>query len=809
MVTIIGIRHHGPASARCVEQTLGQLKPDCVLIEGPPEAEEQLRWVGHRQLQPPVALLVYAPERPDQAIFYPLAEFSPEWQALLYASKNKIPVHFIDLPGRYQMKIEEKEEEQLEAIAHESPSPERIEELASEPAAGVIGEPAEQTEPDAVDGAGADESQKLDDRTGDWSNISADPFQLLAHVAGYEDPERWWDCLIEHRRGIEELPEAVLELMTALRQEVEREQPPDRLTLVREAAMRQRIREARRQGYERMVVVCGAWHAPALVEGQKTEEEDRRLLEEWIQTSTIPQEMVVTWVPWSYQRLASESGYRAGVVSPAWYEYLWRQKGRQVVASWMARAARLLRAEGMDISTAHVIEATRLAETLAALRERSLPDLQDMEEAMQAVYCYRDSAPLQWIRQRLIIGERRGQIPDGLKLTPLYDDIVQTCKRLKLDHTTLRPLRSKKTEEALDLDLRQPLDRRRSVFFHRLRLLDLPLRSSERSGAQGTFHELWDITWGPETVIDLMDRSMYGNVVPEAAGRWVLHKAETADLSQLGRWITSLLHAELPTVLTRVLQLAQEKAAHSADIHELMAGWPSFAKEYRYGGVRRSDQEMLRWIVEQIFVRICLHLPQLRSSLKEEAALELSRLIVGVHEMIGVLDEALQQQWWLLLQQLADDAGHGRLQGQFTRWLYDGQKCEDILVRFHRILSPGTPPLHCIAWLEGFFGAYRRSGDNEDGANDVNLLIHVPALLRVLDTWLLELPEERFIEHLPLLRRVFGRSHQATREHILRALCMTPESDRAVTGETWDQQRAALAATWADLLDRWEQEATP
>jgi hypothetical protein len=74
---------------------------------------------------------------------------------------------------------------------------------------------------------------------------------------------------------------------------------------------------------------------------------------------------------------------------------------------------------------------------------------------------------------------------------------------------------------------------------------------------------------------------------------------------------------------------------------------------------------------------------------------------------------------------------------------------------------------------------------------------------------LLELPEERFIEQLPLLRRIFGRSHQATREHILRALCMEPDAGQQVVGETWDQQRAALAATWADLLDQWEREATP
>ena len=52
----------------------------------------------------------------------------------------------------------------------------------------------------------------------------------------------------------------------------------------------------------------------------------------------------------------------------------------------MTRIARLLRTERIDASSAHVIEAVRLAETLAALRERPLPGLPELTEAAQSIF---------------------------------------------------------------------------------------------------------------------------------------------------------------------------------------------------------------------------------------------------------------------------------------------------------------------------------------------------------------------------------------------------------------------------------------
>ena len=110
MISVFGIRHHGPGSARSLLQALESLRPDIVLVEGPPEADAILQWASHDELKPPVAILCYVPENPKQSVFYPFAEFSPEWQAILYAKKNNIPVRFFDLPIAHRFALDSKEE---------------------------------------------------------------------------------------------------------------------------------------------------------------------------------------------------------------------------------------------------------------------------------------------------------------------------------------------------------------------------------------------------------------------------------------------------------------------------------------------------------------------------------------------------------------------------------------------------------------------------------------------------------------------------------------------------------------------------
>src|SRR5580692_6571129 len=120
-VAVLGIRHHGPGSARSVLAELDRLKPAAVLIEGPADADPLLALAADPGLAPPVALLAYAPDEPRVSAFWPFAIFSPEWQALTWAAANRVPVRFCDLPAgmvlaaqRHEKAVQEEEQQDAE-----------------------------------------------------------------------------------------------------------------------------------------------------------------------------------------------------------------------------------------------------------------------------------------------------------------------------------------------------------------------------------------------------------------------------------------------------------------------------------------------------------------------------------------------------------------------------------------------------------------------------------------------------------------------------------------------------------------------
>ncbi|KOT84920.1 hypothetical protein ADK47_03890 [Streptomyces rimosus subsp. rimosus] len=106
---LLGVRHHGPGSARAVRAVLERYEPPAVLIEGPPEADALVALAADEAMRPPVALLAHVPADPGRAAFWPLAEFSPEWVAIRWALAHDVPVRFIDLPAAHSLAMGEGE----------------------------------------------------------------------------------------------------------------------------------------------------------------------------------------------------------------------------------------------------------------------------------------------------------------------------------------------------------------------------------------------------------------------------------------------------------------------------------------------------------------------------------------------------------------------------------------------------------------------------------------------------------------------------------------------------------------------------
>lgn len=735
---VFGVRHHGPGCARSLLAALEAMDPDAVLVEGPPDAAEVLHLAGAAEMKPPVALLVYPTETPARAVFYPFAEFSPEWQAIRFALARGIPVRFMDLPQYHR--------------------------LADRP-------PATESTGQKEDGDLGDGDESAEEPDGDI--VRVDPIGALATAAGFPDSELWWEHEIERRQDPSGLFDGLLEAMRALREE-----HPNSLTPAdarREAFMRQTIRATIKEGKRRIAVVCGAWHAPVLAELGPAKP-DADLLKGLPKTKTV-----ATWIPWTASRLSYRSGYGAGVNAPGWYQHLWTHP-EQPTLRWTVRAARTLREEDLPAPTASVIESIRLAEALAALRGLAHPGLLEINDSMQAVLCGGEIGPLAFVRDRLELGGPLGEVPPATPAVPLRRELEAEERRLRL----------KRTDEikTLDLDLREPTDRARSRLFHRLRLLEIEWAKPETvTGKSGTFHELWQLRWRPELEIAIVEASRWGSTFAVAAGTRAIDLANrTEELGPLTEILDQVVVAELDDALGRVLAIVQARAAVASDVIHLAAALPRLARLSRYGDVRGLSAKPVLALFDGIYERVLVGLPNACTSLDDDAATAMANALAQVHDAVGLLDRSdLSQSWLDALASLCErDAATPLVRGYAARLAHDkGRVGRDDLVRLaSRALSRAVPPNEVAAWLEGLL----RGG--------ALLLMHAHDLWAVLDGWLAELSNDALDAVLPLLRRAFSSFSGPERRsmgEILRSL-RGPGRNISAAQRTveLDERRAAL-----------------
>jgi hypothetical protein len=699
-VHLFGIRHHGPGCARSLAQALAALAPDCILVEGPPEADALAPFAGRPDLVPPVALLLYAPADPQRAVFYPFAEFSPEWQALRHASEHGVDLRFCDLPQAQRFALR----------------------AARAQAAHSIPVDDEQANANAEANAEADSAPDAD--------LHRDPLRWLARAAGYGDTETWWDHLVEQRGDSLDLFAAIAEMMTALRNEAGPE--TDEIEIRREAWMRTTIRQAVKEGRERIAVVCGAWHVPALAT-LPSAKSDADLLK-----GLAKEKIAATWVPWTHGRLTFASGYGAGVTAPGWYRHLWRHEDRAGL-HWLTEVATLLRKHDLDASSAHVIEATRLADTLAALRERPRPGLDELMEAVRAVFCYDSDAPLRLIQRALLVDEALGAVPDDVPAVPLAQDVAAQQKRLRM------PVRADMTE--LDLDLRQGAHLEKSVLLHRLALLGVPWgRQQTVRGKTGTFHEQWQLAWEPEFAVDLIAASRWGGSLEAAATALAADRAaQAATLPELTRLMETILLADLRAAVAPLMARIQDVGTHTPDLGLLLAALPSLVNVLRYGSARNVDTGALASVVDGLVARACIALPYGLRSVADDAAAGLLGQIIAADQAVRLLqDETHANAWFDALEAGAtSDLSHPLLAGRCGRILTEQGRwdAERAARQLALRCSPAVAPLITANWLEGFLQG--------SGA----LLAHSDPLWNIVNGWLLAQPEHVFTELLPLLRR--------------------------------------------------------
>lgn len=732
-----------------LRQYLDRVRPKVVLIEGLTDATDLIRDITRKATKPPIAILAYTDSLPVRTLVYPLARYSPEYQALLWAKETNAEVEFIDLPSEVFLGLQDQEYEVI-AKARQKAAEESEKENAADDANGTKSEPS------------------LTDSESDLGPISQLPesrtsiYEHFARLSNEPDYETYWERHFEHNLCDDSYRLAAFEFGHTLR-ELEQDSPRWRAeNLVREAFMRRRVEETIAAGYrpEQIVALVGAFHAPVLT-GDFAAMTDDEL------ASLRRRPSKLTLMPYSYFKLSSQSGYGAGNHAPAYFELLWEalenRELQGLPTKYLSLVARSMRESGTHRSTAEVIEGVRLANTLAAMKDGLAPTLYDLRDAAVTLVGHGELSSIKDALARVEVGTSIGELPKGVSQTSIQNDFERELSLLKLDkyRTTVK--------QELELDLRENrraksddaafLDLRRSSFLHRLRVLDISFATPVATRQQSaSWAEHWHLQWTPESEIQLVEAVLLGETIELAASfRFKQQLEACTSIADAAKMVGDACQCGLMASMEAARRRLQELAALSSDFPTIASAAYRLGLVARYGDVRKFDPGPLLPLVEELFVQGSLALLSAASCDNQAAKFmlvaidELNRVCLDYHDHI---DEPL---WIGGLQKLSDaDDRNPVLSGYACALLLErGLIGNEALAReVSRRVSPGVPADLGAGWFEGLAQRNRYA------------LLARQVLWEQLADYLASLDDEQFRRALVFLRRAFGGFSPQEKRHI-------------------------------------------
>lgn len=482
--TFIGVRHHSPACARLVLDTIQRLRPAYVLVEGPAEMNDRLDelLLGHDL---PVAVFSsYRDADRQHASWAPFCAYSPEWVALTAGREVGAQLRFIDLPAWHP------------AFAGRR------------------------------------------NRYADAEQRYADAMERLCRTFAVDNVDTLWDHLFEvpSADGLAERLAVYFELVRG-------ESAAGPQDTQREEYMAGWVRAAVADAGDRpVVVVTGGFHRPALI---RLVEDDGTPDRAWPPTPGLPDAAVggSYLVPYSFRRLDAFDGYQSGMPSPDYYQRLWDAGPQAAADHLVAAVVRRLRERRQPVSTADLVAARTTADGLARVRGHRHPARVDVLDGLAAALVNEAlDVPLPWATRgsltagthpaivemvAALSGDRVGRLHPSTPLPPLVHNAQADLERHGLD----RP-------GDVRLRLTDATDRERSRTLHRLRVLRIPgftRHTGPATGIDPVLDEDWSVRADDDRLSALIEAGGYGRDLAEAASAVLAERIGTAggDLTRL------------------------------------------------------------------------------------------------------------------------------------------------------------------------------------------------------------------------------------------------------------------------------------
>jgi hypothetical protein len=529
------IRHHSPACALHLRRLILEIRPSAVLVEGPDSFDPLIPLILHEQTRAPIAiytsyidkqgrlvppdvaaaLAAATGRKPDPARFagyYPFCDYSPELVALRAGREVGATLRFIDLTYPEQLLAER-------------------EELASDPnprARSLLEEShlrRSQYLLALAKRAGCRDPNDLWDHLFESDNGQTDPREFLRRVAAY--------CAVAR---IEYTPEALASDGTIAREQTMAAHIADQLATNRAASTTAPI-----------IVVTGGFHTaalPMLVGTAPKRPKPLKLADDETQTAIMR---------YSFERLDAHNGYSAGMPSPHYYNRLWQRMtgapetapakkdkkraaqdsalgtqhsspaATQIAAELLVHIGRLSREKNLAfaLSTADEIAALEHCRRVADLRGHVGPTREDLLDAVRSCFVKGDmaveGAAVMAVVGAILSGTDIGDIPPDAGVPPIVEDFRRIAQRLNINITD-----SVRKRVSLDI-YRKAAHRQVSRFLHTLTFLNAPFAmlagGPDFVTGRGLelLHEHWEYGWTPMTESALIEASVFGSTLEEAA----------------------------------------------------------------------------------------------------------------------------------------------------------------------------------------------------------------------------------------------------------------------------------------------------
>ena len=701
-----GIRHLSPAGAYYLKGFLDEKRPKLVLVEGPSDFGDMLSDMVRGETKPPIAVLAYTKEAPVRTVLYPFAEYSPEYQAIWWCHEHHVECRFMDLPSETFLAIPE---------------------------------------------CGMQEAE------GEEARLSV--YEQLDQKSGEDGHDTFWERVMEQAGSMEAYHVGANNFGANIRSLTEGKENDWAETVLREAYMRQQIRKAVDAGMEPqdIVVVTGSYHVEGLKSWQDADED----------LSGMPKvEANHTLMPYSYYRLSTRAGYGAGNKAPAYYALLWEglNKGEPMYAvySYLIRLAKYQREKGNPVSSASVIEAVRLAMSLAQLRGGTIASLRDLRDAAETCIGEGSVSNIILATADTEIGTAIGALPDGVSRTSIQEDFYRQLKDLKLEK--YRDI----TAQDLMLDLRENrrvsseksafIDLHRSFFLHRLRVIKVSFAQQQAvSQDNATWSEHWVVRWTPEAEIELVESALKGDTIDGAASFAMKERVENAgNMGDIALVIEDACCCGMEKAVSYATAALQRMAVDAASVEDLAKTAQRLSVVVQYGNIRRIDAKPLEPILQQLFYRACLILEQ--ACVCDDAA---SKVIITAMEQLNsaelahdFLDNA---EWIKVLDNISErDDLNTKLSGFAAAILLErgSMDTQQLRTEVSRRLSKGIPADLGAGWFEGLAMKNRYA------------LIARLSLWESLNDYLDTLDDEEFKRALVFLRRAFADFSAAEKDQI-------------------------------------------